>query len=272
MDNASMQRTVKGAFHIHSTYSGDGELELSRIKDLYFSDGYNFLAINEHQHDMDQFKFGRLVDECERLSEREFLLIPGIEFNCYRNHILGIGIQAYPESVKGDEVIDSIKDSGGFSVWAHPRKNRFSLPDHLIRELDGIEIWNSKFDGKYAPQSEVIRYCTEKRNQTPRLRAVCSVDLHFRTQFRDLAMYCEVNQLTRNSIIESLHEGKYYGSTGSVRVDSTGTVSTSVGGLHLLNQSNLWLFQKCKALYANLKKHHIVIPTPLKVLARRLFS
>ena len=92
-----MQRTVKGAFHIHSTYSGDGELELSRIKDLYFSDGYNFLAINEHQHDMDQFKFGRLVDECERLSEREFLLIPGIEFNCYRNHILGIGIQAYPE-------------------------------------------------------------------------------------------------------------------------------------------------------------------------------
>lgn len=267
------KRVAKGAFHLHSTFSEDGEVTLVDIKRMFVRDGFAFVAICEHQHDMDMPKWQALVDECRRLSDSSFLLIPGIEFNCYRNHILGIGIEAYRPSVAGDDVVPWIKHHNGFAVWAHPKKNDYRLPDHVIKELDGLEIWNSKFDGKYAPREEVVRYYHARRSERPQLRAVCSVDFHFRSQFRHLPMYCESDGLTADDILESLRRGQYVAKTAAFRLGSDGSMDVRAHAIRrLFNRANMWVFDRCKQLHRRMKRRRIPLPPAVKSLGRRLLS
>ena len=264
---------VKGAFHVHSTFSGDGEVPLTDIKQMFMQDGFNVVAICEHQHDMDTTKFRGLIEECDRLSDTGFLMIPGIEFNCYRNQILGIGIDDYRPSVAADEVVPWIKDHGGFAVWAHPKKNEYCLPEHVVDELDGIEIWNSKFDGKYAPREEVVRYYRTRQANRPQLRAICSIDYHFRAQFRHLPMYCEVSSLTADQVVESLRAGRYFSKTAAFRLSSEGAMAVQAHALRrLLNTANMWVFDQCKHLYRKMKRRRIALPAAMKNVGRRLFS
>lgn len=264
---------VKGAFHLHSTFSRDGEVPLADIKRMFMQDRFHFVAIAEHQHDMDSAKFDALVTECRRLSEPGFLMIPGIEFNCYRNHILGIGIDAYCPSVAGDDVVPWIKDHRGFAVWAHPKKNEYRLPRHVIEALDGMEIWNSKFDGKYAPRGEVVRYYRERLAYRPQLRPFCSVDFHFRAQFRHVPMYCEVDHLSTEHVLTSLRAGAYFGKTTAFTVTGRGRVEIRGHPLRrLFNVTNLWVFDRCKSLYRGMKRRHVALPPAMKDLGRRIFS
>ena len=264
---------VKGAFHLHSTLSGDGEVPLADIKRLFVKDGFNFVAICEHQHDMDLCKFNVLVEHCRRLSDTSFLMIPGIEFNCYRNHILGIGIDAYCPTVAGDDVVPWIKRHNGFAVWAHPKKNEYRLPRHVINELDGMEVWNSKFDGKYAPRAEVVRYYRERLAHRPQLRPFCSVDFHFRAQFRHVPMYCEVDRLSTEQVVSSLRAGAYFAKTAAFTMTGCGGVEVRGHALRrLFNMANLWAFDRCKSLYRGMKRRHVRLPAGMKNLGRRLFS
>lgn len=268
-------RTIlaKGAFHIHSTFSGDGEVSLAEVKRLFEEDGFDFLAVCEHQHDMDIGKFHALQDECRRLSDNKFLVIPGIEFNCHRNHVLGIGIRAYHPSVAGDDVIPWIKAQEGFAVWAHPQKHQYQLPEHVIEQLDGIEIWNSKFDGKYAPSAEVVRYVTERRLRRPLLRPICSVDYHFRTQFRYVPMYCEVEHLATDRVLECLRAGRYSAKVGSFTVTADGNVEAPAQAMRrMVNTANMWVFDQCKHIHRRMKRHQIRVPAVLKNIGRRLLS
>lgn len=266
-------RTVKGALHIHSTFSADGEVSLEHIKALFQQDGFHFLAVCEHQHDINERMYSTLVEECRRLSDSRFLLIPGIEFNCYRNHILGVGITAYSPSVSEDEVVPWIHAHQGFAVWAHPRKHQFQLPDHIVDAIDGIEIWNSKSDGKYAPHPEVLRYFRARAVKRPMLRAVCSVDFHFRTQFRNVPVYCETEDLTTQAILTSLKEGRYCVQTRSFRINSDGTTdSDRLTCLRALNSANQWVFDMCKVVNRRMKRHSVILPAALKDFGRRLLS
>lgn len=273
MSEPKASRVVKGAFHIHSIFSGDGEISLAEVKQLFAKDGFDFVSVCEHQHDVDMAKYHALVEECHRLSDKSFLMIPGIEFNCYRNHILGIGIDAYRPSVADDDVLPWIKNHRGFAVWAHPKKNEYRLPRHVIEELDGIEIWNSKFDGKYAPRAEVVRYFEERRARCPRLRPFCSVDFHFRTQFRHVAMHCEVHELTVEQILGSLRAGRYFAKTAAFTL--TGDRGVEVRGhtlRHAINTANLWIFDRCKQVNRHMKRHRLILPSAVKNLGRRLLS
>jgi hypothetical protein len=264
---------AKGALHIHSTFSGDGEASLHEIKDIFMKDGFDFVAICEHQHDVDSAQFEQLVQECRRLSDHRFLMIPGIEFNCYRNHILGIGISQYCPSIAEDEVVPWIKSHNGFAVWAHPRKNHYRLPEHVVKDLDGMEIWNSKCDGKYAPQKEVVDFYHRRRVECPQIRAICSVDFHFLAQFRHLAVYCEVTNLSMQAILASLMTGRYSSGTTAFAISSDGTIDIGAPGTrNLANRVNMWIFDRFKRLYRQMKRRHIPLPSALKTFGRRLFS
>ncbi|HEX2056702.1 MAG TPA: hypothetical protein VHF07_09420 [Nitrospiraceae bacterium] len=264
---------VKGAFHLHSTFSRDGEVSLADIKRMFMGDGFHFVALAEHQHDMDQSSFDALVAECRGLSDPGFLMIPGIEFNCYRNHILGLGIAAYCPSVAGDDVVPWIKGHQGFAVWAHPKKNDYRLPHHVVEALDGMEIWNSKFDGKYAPRPDVVRYYCERLAHHPRLRPFLSVDFHFRSQFRHVPMYCEVDHLSTEEVLASLRAGTYVGKTTAFSVSGHGCVEGNGHALRrLVNKTNLWVFDRCKRLYRGMKRRQLVLPAGVKNLGRRIFS
>ncbi|MDC4227944.1 MAG: hypothetical protein MPW15_27870 [Candidatus Manganitrophus sp.] len=58
------------------------------------SEGYHFLAMTEHAEGLDSERVAAWLDECDRLSDSDCLLLPGFEFSVGRNiHLLGFGIR-----------------------------------------------------------------------------------------------------------------------------------------------------------------------------------
>ena len=77
-------RFYRGTLHIHTTVS-DGELTPEATKALYKSNGYDFIAITDHN------VYGVYDD----LNDDDFLMIPGTEIDSvYQggvHHVVGVG-------------------------------------------------------------------------------------------------------------------------------------------------------------------------------------
>ena len=85
---------VKGALHIHSLASNDGELSLPRIADLYRSRGFQFICLAEHSDDMTEHKVAMSRQKAEHLTGADFCIVGGIEYSCRdKLHIVGVGCE-----------------------------------------------------------------------------------------------------------------------------------------------------------------------------------
>ncbi len=81
--------TLKGALHIHSTYS-DGEFTLTELKQIFLAAGCSFLCMTDHAEHFNETKLRAYLDECRSLSDDEFRFVAGLEYECERRmHILG---------------------------------------------------------------------------------------------------------------------------------------------------------------------------------------
>ncbi|HEY9232817.1 MAG TPA: PHP domain-containing protein, partial [Blastocatellia bacterium] len=88
----SDEAMIKGAIHVHSTYS-DGEFTLAELREVYAALGCRFVLMTDHAEDFDAARLTDYVAECERLSDEHFRFIAGLEFNCDRRmHVLGFGV------------------------------------------------------------------------------------------------------------------------------------------------------------------------------------
>ena len=82
---------LKGAIHIHSTYS-DGEFTLPELRDVFRSAGCAFVCMTDHAEAFDAESLHRYQAECEALSDGSFCFIAGLEYGCEQKmHILGYG-------------------------------------------------------------------------------------------------------------------------------------------------------------------------------------
>jgi predicted metal-dependent phosphoesterase TrpH len=82
----------KGVIHAHSTYS-DGEYTLTELRDVFVASGCTFVCMTDHAEYFDVEKVRSYRAECERLSDDQFVFVPGLEFTCERRmHILGYGV------------------------------------------------------------------------------------------------------------------------------------------------------------------------------------
>jgi len=66
---------IKGALHIHSLASNDGQLSLPRIADLYRGRDFQFICIAEHSEDMTEQKIAMSRQKAEYLSDDGFCII-----------------------------------------------------------------------------------------------------------------------------------------------------------------------------------------------------
>ena len=177
---------VRAALHVHSTYS-DGELSLREVRELFLRDGCRVVFMADHADAFDADRLAAYAAECASLSDERLTLLPGLEFGCVRRmHVVGYGIVALPGSDDPTDVIAFIGAHGGVSVIAHP------APEHLpwiptFRALpDGIEAWNTKYDGASAPRPAVFALIRQLQARRPGLKAFYGQDLHWRHQFRGL--------------------------------------------------------------------------------------
>lgn len=135
-------------FHIHTKYSVDSLLEPAFIVDYLFLHGYNVAIITDHntiKGALDASKYA-----IEKYGER-FNVIIGEEVSTDIGDIIGFPIVNEVESGDYQTVIKKLKDQGAQICLPHPYKshNLFKIHDeHFLKEVDFIEIFNSRVDDK----------------------------------------------------------------------------------------------------------------------------
>jgi hypothetical protein len=200
---------MKGALHVHSTFS-DGEFTIAELRKLYLELGCSFVCISDHAEAFDALSVRKYADECKRHSDEKFLFIPSLEYECERRmHILGYGCTHLVKTQDPQCVIASIEEAGGLSVIAHPRDDMFPWIQGFSRIPIGIEAWNSKYDGQYAPRTHLFALIRELQSRRGDLKAFFGQDLHWRQQYRGLFNIVDTAELDGTRILEALSSGRY---------------------------------------------------------------
>lgn len=219
---------LKGAIHIHSTYS-DGEFTLGELREIMIAAGCDFVCMTDHAESFDDEKLQAYTRECEALSDDRFRFVAGLEYTCEgRMHVLGLGMASLARATDPQEVIRHIEDRGGVSVIAHPMDGMFDWIESFKALPHGIETWNSKYDGRYAPRPGTFRLLARLRKRKPEMRAFYGMDLHWKKQFRGLFNVLQSNDLRREPILSALRAGDYFATKGNLEMSSRGELSESL--------------------------------------------
>jgi hypothetical protein len=217
----------KGVLHVHSVFS-DGEESLERLVEGLCLAGMSFAAVSDHAEVFDDRRVAEYVQKCDALSSRSFLVIPGLEFALHGGeiHILGYGISRRVPFNNVEELVDGIHEAGGIAVLAHPPLGSINLLGSIRGKLDGIEVWNGRYDGTHAPRADSFRLLKQVRVLNSRAAAYCGIDLHKIGQLRK-PVYVEVEteRLSQGAIITALRAGSFTLRGSNIRIPSNGNLT-----------------------------------------------
>jgi len=263
---------VKGALHAHTIFS-DGEFSLEELRHAYVQLGYRFVCLSDHAEYFDEGKVAQYRAEIERLSDDSFCFVPGLEYECpERMHILGLGTTALLGTRDPQEVIRAIEGEGGISIVAHPRTRDFTRIESLAFPPSGIEVWNSKYDGRYAPRTETFELVRRMRERHPDVRAYYGQDLHFRHQYSGLHVEVDSPELDAASIVSRLRQGRYIARGGDVTLTAEGSLEPSLAKrFEQLHRRSRQMGSFAKKTKSVLDALGVQIPVALKSQLRRLF-
>ncbi|TAK07123.1 MAG: hypothetical protein EPO39_07250 [Candidatus Manganitrophaceae bacterium] len=220
----STERQV-GALHIHSSYSHDAEWPLARCKEVFKREGYHFLAMTEHAEGLDRERATAWLEECDRLSDPEFLVMPGLEFSVGRNiHLLGFGVRKLLPGRTVEALIDQIHEAGGVAVWAHPLPAAMNLIYPAAEALDGMEIWNSRYHKGSRLPLRLLRALEKLRETRPAFHGFAGIDFHKGSQDRRLSVAVE-SPRAASALLEALRAGRFTIQQGPLSIPSTGALS-----------------------------------------------
>jgi hypothetical protein len=266
---------IRAALHVHSTYS-DGEFTLAELRAIFDDAGCRVIGVVDHAEAFDtEARLARFVDECAALSDDHVTLLPGLEFECHnRLHIVGYGVTVRFPSMEPADIIRHIADHDGISVIAHPKTAFFDWIRSFEVLPDGVEAWNSKYDGRRAPRPETFGLIADLRARRPDLRAFFGIDLHWRNQFRGLHTLIDNRDphCDRNSVLAALRQGRFTGAAGDIRMTSDGAATdTQLERFEALNRRG----RRLRTAFGRAKQFTDAIglrpPAALKAQLRRLF-
>jgi hypothetical protein len=262
---------LKGALHIHSTYS-DGELTLRELRDVYAAAGCRFACITDHADAFDATTLDAYVRECAELSNDSFLFVPGLEFTCTdRMHIIGYGVTTLTDEADPCAVIQHVARCGGISVVAHPKDAHFAWIGRFDSPPDGLEVWNSKYDGRYAPRPATFALLRHLQTLRPDVRAFYGQDLHWRTQYRGLYVQLAAAALTREVILDSLRLGQYSGHKEQLLLPSDGSLPEPLlKEMARSHRRSDYVRHMLRSIKRTADRLHLRIPAAVKAHARRV--
>ncbi len=263
---------LKGAIHIHSTYS-DGEFALEELREVFVSAGCAFACVTDHAEFFDVEKLRAYVKECELLSDKRFCFVPGLEYSCRESmHVLGYGATRLVDTLEPEEVIQRIEAEGGIAVIAHPKDEAFAWIETFRALPSGIETWNSKYDGRYAPRPGTFRLLARLQGRKPEMSAFYGQDLHWKKQYRGLMTVARCAAPTRDALLAALASGEFSGRKGQLVLPSTGKLPEELlekfAGLHHRSDRLKGWIKSAKKMTDRLG---LAVPARLKSQLRRLF-
>ena len=263
---------LKGAMHMHSTYS-DGEFALPELREIFLADGCSFACVTDHAEYFDEASIRRYVEQCESLSDDKFAFIAGLEYRCERNmHILGYGATQLTPATDPQEVIRYINSQNAVSVIAHPKDDSFAWIESFETLPLGIEAWNTKYDGRYAPRPGTFALLQRLRQRHPEMLAFYGQDLHWKKQYRGMFVELDCELAKPQAILTALASGNYFGQKDVYRLPSSGIIAEELlvefGPDH--DRSNR-LWRIIKGSKQVLDRAGIKVPASIKAQLRRIF-
>lgn len=251
---AQPQRWYKGNTHTHTTRS-DGDSSVEEVVDWYYKQGYNFLALTDHNKTF-------LPDSCRAFNlSANFILLSGNELTHYpHTTALGISVPMHTDSLVSkcanrdvvwggmkDTIdyirmvqqvqIDGINEQGGLPIVNHP--NFFiGIGELELAKLQGVhhmEIYNAH--PSCFNFGKPWHHAVEKKwdfilTLGHKLYGIGSDDTHYlKEKGRGFAnpgrawIMVKAENLNQQEIIQAIREGAFYASTGVevayYNVDST---------------------------------------------------
>jgi hypothetical protein len=263
---------LKGAIHLHSIYS-DGEFTLAELREALVADGLSFACLTDHAEYFDRLMTREYVSECASLSDDRFRFIPGFEYSCYEGmHLLGLGVAEVAGTQDPQKIINLIARRGGVSIIAHPKDDLFEWIETFGELPDGIETWNSKFDGRYAPRVATFQLLERLRLRKPGMRAYYGVDLHWRRQHRGLLNLARCRSNSREEILGAFASGDYQGVKDDLTLPSDGQLPESLlASFELSHARSARMRRSVKMVKHALERCGVNVPGPLKAQLRRIF-
>ena len=261
-----------GALHAHSTYS-DGEFTLAELRTILLSEGCSFLCMTDHAEYFDPQSIARYIEECSSLSDKEFCMVAGLEYRCERDmHILGYAATKLVQSTNPEEVIRHIGSQAAVSVIAHPKDDFFPWIEGFATLPMGIETWNSKYDGRYAPRPGTFALLQQLKRRSPQMHAYYGMDLHWKKQFRGMRVVLDCDSVEPAAILAALAAGKYSGQKDDLLLPSSGELPATLlqqFGQTQARSRRMWTFLKNSK--KKLDSLGIRVPDSLKSQLRRIF-
>jgi len=263
---------LKGVLHIHSRYS-DGEFTLDELRKIFLCEGCSFVCMTDHAEYFNEDSILRYVAECEALSDAKFRFVPGLEYRCERNmHILGYHATQLTPATDPQVVIRHIDAQGALSVVAHPRDDFFQWIEGFAALPQGIETWNTKYDGRYAPRSGTFALLQRLKGRSPGMHAFYGIDLHWKRQFRSFFVNLDCDSIETGAILAALREGKYSAQKEDLHLPSSGVLPDPLlrqfDRVHARShRMRNWLKNSKKAL----DRYGIRFPESVKAQLRRIF-
>jgi len=263
---------LKGVLHVHSTYS-DGERSLAELRELFIQQGCSFVMMSDHADSLDAARVREYVSACHALSDAKFLFVPGLEFSCDRRmHVLGYGVTSLSASTNPQEVFTHIERERGVAVIAHPQDSAFSWIESFETLPMGIEVWNTKYDGQYAPRGRTFRLLQRLQPRRPGMLAFYGLDYHWVTQFRELYTVLHIDNLDPQEIIAALRNGQFHGSKGELELPSDGKISEALlTQFDRTNTRSSGARRFIQQINGIRKRLGLRIPAPIKSQLRRFF-
>jgi hypothetical protein len=263
---------IKGALHVHSTYS-DGERTIGELRALFLAEGCRFVAMADHAEAFDESSLRAYLADCERHSDEDFVFVPGLEFGCERRmHILGYGVTSRCATTDPQRVIEFIERARGVSVIAHPRDDAFDWIESFTVLPMGIETWNSKYDGRYAPRARTFRLLHRLQRRRPEMLAFYGQDLHWRKQFHGLFTIADMTDVSPAQVIETLRRGAFHGFRGDLELPSSGALGDeALAAFDRINGRSSRARRFIGVLNRFRQRIGGDIPAPIKAQLRRFF-
>ena len=263
---------LKGVIHLHSTYS-DGERTLKELRQHFLQAGCSFACITDHAEAFDADSLHSYMTECEKYSDDKFLFIPGLEFECERRmHILGIGMLALLRTRDPINVIQEIEKCDCISVIAHPSDAMFDWIETFEVLPRGIEVWNTKYDGQYAPRPGAFHLLGRLQQRQSKLLAFYGQDLHWKRQYSKMFIWVWTDTLDRTAILQSLLSAQYHAATDKYHLPSNGALDQSqLKRFEVLHQRSCWIRKCVETAHKAVRRTGVKVPHSIKARVRSIF-
>ena len=148
----------------------------------------------------------------------------------------------------------------------------FELIETLEVLPDGIEGWNSKYDGRYAPRPATFELIARLQNRRPQLRAFYGQDLHWRRQYAGLFTLLDVPVSERTLVLQAMRGGAFEGCTETLRLPADGQLSSALlEGFARRNARSQQFRAALRSTKALMGGAFRLVPASVKAQLRRFF-